>query len=100
MLKRALFKMGVLKLMIEHTDYEKIGVNQSDIITYDEIKEVLQDIIDEHSKTASTSESNCNITHVVGRSEQFICLCPRTKEDDCDRKEPCIECKTCHHFRQ
>jgi hypothetical protein len=37
---------------------------------------------------------------VSGRSEQFVCLCPRTKEDNCDRKEPCKECETCPHFRQ
>jgi len=37
---------------------------------------------------------------VSGRSEQFVCLCPRTKEDNCSRKEPCKECETCPHFRQ
>ena len=37
---------------------------------------------------------------VSGRSEQFVCLCPRTEEDNCDRKEPCKECQTCPHFRQ
>jgi hypothetical protein len=35
-----------------------------------------------------------------GDSEQFICLCPRNKADDCDRKEPCKECETCPHLRQ
>ena len=39
-------------------------------------------------------------SYVSGRSEQFGCLCPRTKEDNCDRKEPCKECETCPHFRQ
>lgn len=37
---------------------------------------------------------------VSGRSEQFVCLCPRTKEDNCDRKEPCKGCETCQHLRQ
>lgn len=37
---------------------------------------------------------------VSGRSEQFACLCPRTKYDDCDRDMPCKECEGCKHFRQ
>jgi hypothetical protein len=37
---------------------------------------------------------------LCGSSEQFICLCPRNKADDCDRKEPCKECETCPHLRQ
>ncbi len=40
------------------------------------------------------------IPAVVGRSEQFVCLCPRNETDNCDRKEPCKECETCPHLRQ
>ena len=39
-------------------------------------------------------------TGVSGRSEQFVCLCPRNEKDNCDRKEPCKECETCPHLRQ
>ena len=31
---------------------------------------------------------------------KLACLCPRTKSDDCDRSEPCLECDGCHYFRQ
>ena len=40
------------------------------------------------------------IHNVVGRSEQFVCLCPRDEKDNCDRKELCKECETCPHLRQ
>ena len=40
------------------------------------------------------------IADVSGRSEQFVCLCPRDEIDNCDRKEPCKECETCPYFRQ
>jgi hypothetical protein len=50
--------------------------------------------------TNNAPSEACTNTDVSGRSEQFVCLCPRTKEDNCDRKEPCKECETCPHFRQ
>jgi len=46
------------------------------------------------------NDEQLHLANVNGRSEQFVCICPRTKEDNCDRKEPCKECETCPHFRQ
>ena len=45
-------------------------------------------------------DEQLHLANVSGRSEQFVCLCPRNEIDNCDRKEPCRECETCPHFRQ
>ncbi len=80
--------MDIKKIIIENAyEFEKdrfiIGLQNIDqIIT--EINQALQ----------------LQQTGVSGRSEQFVCLCPRNETDNCDRKEPCEECETCPHFRQ
>ena len=45
---------------------------------------------------------DCFLNEYYGErpKEQFLCLCQRTIEDDCDKKEPCKECETCFHFRK
>lgn len=45
-------------------------------------------------------DKQLHLVNVSGRSEQFVCLCPRNEKDNCDRKEPCKECETCPHLRQ
>ena len=48
----------------------------------------------------NTVDKLLDLFAVSGRSEQFACLCPRTKYDDCDREMPCKECEGCIYFRQ
>lgn len=78
----------------EITDKELRGVYE--LLTKEQLIEAL---IRKHKECRDIAK-NCVTPAVVGRSEQFVCLCPRTKEDNCDRKEPCKECETCPHFRQ
>ena len=52
----------------------------------------LSDILEKHLT------EQLRLFAVSGRSEQFVCLCPRNETDNCDRKQPCKECETCPHL--
>jgi hypothetical protein len=58
--------------------------------------QVLTEIVADLTCLEQEQAKNCNIQRVI----KLACLCPRTKYDDCDRAEPCLECDGCHYFRQ
>lgn len=68
------------------------------------MEEKIKQLVQQYNKGGFTQSELewelLNLYAVSWRSEQFVCLCPRTKEDNCDRKEPCKECETCPHLRQ
>lgn len=78
-------KADVKKLMLK--DWTETEVTKLD--------EFMEDVI-----IATMLVNKLPIHIVVGQSEQFACLCPRTKYDDCDREMPCKECEGCKYFRQ
>ena len=60
----------------------------------------MEEFIRENEREMMREFKKLNKPVVSGRSEQFVCLCPRNETDNCDRKEPCKECETCPHLRQ
>ena len=60
----------------------------------------MEEFIRENEREMMMEFKKLNKPFVSGRSEQFVCLCPRNETDNYDRKEPCKECETCPHLRQ